>query len=168
MAGSNPGERRGGRSKGVPNVRTVAANAMNAAALGHIAQMALGDRLTAAQMDQIAALGPELGGQAAVDAVRTLAEALAEHDMRPFCGNAHRYLVDTYQDPRLPRVVRMEAAKAAIRYETPALESVSINDVSGNAPPTLDAYDTRRALSDQLHRLLGPASTRVTDVDGTD
>jgi hypothetical protein len=44
-----------------------------------------------------------------------------------FDGDAHALLVAVYKDPRNSLEVRVDAAKAAIRYERPALQAVNIN-----------------------------------------
>jgi hypothetical protein len=41
-----------------------------------------------------------------------------------FEGDAHAYLTSVYKDPSKPENVRIDAAKAAIRYEKPALAPV--------------------------------------------
>lgn len=41
-----------------------------------------------------------------------------------FTGDAHAYLMAVYKDPRNETALRVDAAKAAIRYEKPALSSV--------------------------------------------
>lgn len=42
-----------------------------------------------------------------------------------FDGNAHALLVLTYKDQKLPLDVRLDAARAAISYETPKLASIT-------------------------------------------
>lgn len=44
-----------------------------------------------------------------------------------FDGDAHAFLMTVYRDPRQPLDVRVEAAKAAIRYEKPALAAVDLS-----------------------------------------
>ena len=41
-----------------------------------------------------------------------------------FDGDAHAFLILTYKDKSLPRNLRLDAAKAAIRFEKPALTAV--------------------------------------------
>jgi hypothetical protein len=40
---------------------------------------------------------------------------------RPFKGDAHAFLMMVYKDPSLPLALRLDAAKAAITFEKPAL-----------------------------------------------
>jgi hypothetical protein len=42
----------------------------------------------------------------------------------PFDGDAHAFLILTYKDKSLPLNLRLDAAKAAIRFEKPALTAV--------------------------------------------
>ena len=46
----------------------------------------------------------------------------------PFNGDAHALLVMIYRDQTLPLVMRLDAAKAAISYETPVLAAISTID----------------------------------------
>jgi hypothetical protein len=80
----------GGRKKGTPNKRTVAAT------------------------------------EAAQQAALVLAEALGEH---AFPGDAHALLMSVYKDTRLAIDLRADAAKAALPYEKPRLQSTTL---SGN------------------------------------
>jgi hypothetical protein len=82
--GSKPGERRGGRTAGVPNKRS----------------------------DDF---------QAAIQEKAKKLEALVPG---AFEGDAHALLMAVYKDPDHEWSLRVDAAKAAIRYEKPALSSV--------------------------------------------
>ena len=84
--GSKPGERRGGRSVGIANKRTVERE------------------------------------QALTDAARMIESTLPD----AFAGNAHAVLMAIYKDPRQPIELRLDAAKAAIRYEKPALAATTV------------------------------------------
>lgn len=84
MPGSKPGERRGGRQKGVPNKSTRERQ----------------EAMEAAQA-AIAAVNPEA-----------------------FQGDAHALLMAVYKDPAQEWNLRIDAAKAAIKFEKPALSSV--------------------------------------------
>jgi hypothetical protein len=44
--------------------------------------------------------------------------------VRPHEGDALAYLMSIYKDPTMPENLRIDAAKAAIRYERPALAPV--------------------------------------------
>jgi hypothetical protein len=56
-----------------------------------------------------------------------------------FNGDAHALLMLVYKDPSLPIDLRMDAAKAAIRYETPALQATELTGANGSSliPPAL-------------------------------
>jgi hypothetical protein len=45
-----------------------------------------------------------------------------------FEGDAHTFLILTYQDKSLPRNVRLDAAKAAIRFEKPAMTAIDAHN----------------------------------------
>jgi hypothetical protein len=55
------------------------------------------------------------------------------HDAIPdaFTGDAHAFLMSVYKDPSKPESLRVDAAKAAIRFEKPSLSSVAANVSSG-------------------------------------
>ncbi|MEN6449095.1 MAG: hypothetical protein ABFC96_01265 [Thermoguttaceae bacterium] len=61
--------------------------------------------------------------QAMADAAARVTEALSA----PFDGDAHAFLMLLYKDCEQPVEVRLDAAKAAIRYEKPALASVEVS-----------------------------------------
>lgn len=69
--------------------------------------------------------------QRATEAARQITEALGAD---AFDGDAHAFLVAVYKNPLNEFAHRLDAAKAAIRYETPALSSVEAKveaEVSG-------------------------------------
>jgi hypothetical protein len=45
-----------------------------------------------------------------------------------FEGDAHAFLMLTYKDKTLPHNLRVDAAKAAIRFEKPALTAIDANN----------------------------------------
>lgn len=59
--------------------------------------------------------------EAAADAAR---EAIAEKIPEAFTGDAHALLMTVYKDPSQEMSLRIDAAKAAIKFEKPALSSV--------------------------------------------
>src|SRR6476469_822523 len=63
----------------------------------------------------------ELAMQSAMAQVEPLIEGA-------FAGNAHAFLMLLYKNPCLPVGVRLDAAKAAIRYETPALSAITYEE----------------------------------------
>ena len=65
-----------------------------------------------------------------------------------FEGDALAYLTSIYKDPTKPENVRIDAAKAAIRYERPALAAVEQAPESDFVPlaERLQAYARERAI----------------------
>jgi hypothetical protein len=60
-----------------------------------------------------------------------------------FTGNAHEFMMLIYKDPSLPLDVRLDAAKHAAKYETPALQAVEMTGKDGSplvpaAPPVVN------------------------------
>lgn len=66
-----------------------------------------------------------------------LADRLGEIIADPFEGDAHALLVCIYKDQSRDIALRMEAAKAAIRFEKPALGAIE------TGPEVLDRYVAR-------------------------
>src|ERR1700722_9208981 len=58
-----------------------------------------------------------------------------------FEGDAHAYLTSVYKDPSKPENVRIDAAKAAIRYERPALAPVEQGGPERNSNPLADRIE---------------------------
>ena len=48
-----------------------------------------------------------------------------------FAGDAHALLIATYKNPNLDLHVRLEAAKAALPYEKPRLQAVTLANEGG-------------------------------------
>ena len=46
-----------------------------------------------------------------------------------FAGDAHAFLIAVYKDPGQPMEIRLDAAKAAVRYEKPALAAVDVTSL---------------------------------------
>ena len=55
-----------------------------------------------------------------------VSEKLKDTIPKMFTGDAHTLLMVVYKDMEQPLPVRLDAAKAAIRYETPALGTVEV------------------------------------------
>lgn len=55
------------------------------------------------------------------EALAQVVEQLVDQIPDRFRGDAHEFLRVTYSDPRLPLDIRLDAAKAAIRFEKPSL-----------------------------------------------
>jgi hypothetical protein len=58
-------------------------------------------------------------------AAKAAAETIGQAVDGAFEGDAHAFLMAVYKDPGKPDDVRLDAAKAAIRYEKPALAAVA-------------------------------------------
>lgn len=87
-------------------------------------------------------------------AVQQAADAIAHVIPDAFEGDAHAYLMAVYKDPRNPADLRLDAAKAAIRYEKPALSSVDMKatvkrDIEEYSDAELIALAMQAARSDR-------------------
>ena len=85
--------------------------------------------------------------RAARETVAQVTRAMQAAELTPFEGDAHALLIAVYKDTRLPIDLRVDAAKAAIRYEKPALAHVQAEvkgDVAtyviGGAPMTEEEW----------------------------
>lgn len=68
---------------------------------------------------------PNKRTKAVLEAAQQTAEALSTAIPDAFTGDAHALLMAVYKDPAQPIELRVDAAKAAVRYEKPALSSVT-------------------------------------------
>jgi len=64
-------------------------------------------------------------------ATAEVAKQIADAIPGAFAGDAHALLVAVYKDPSLEWPMRIDAAKAAVRYEKPALASVEHSGPDG-------------------------------------
>lgn len=79
----------------------------------------------------------------AVEAATAVAAVkIAEAIPGAFEGDAHSLLMAVYKDPLKDWNVRVDAAKAAIRYEKPALSSVTA-ELDANVKATVTAIERR-------------------------
>lgn len=76
--------------------------------------------------------------QALEAAVKETAEILEDVIPDAFEGDAHAFLMKIYKDPAQDIHLRVDAAKAAVRYEKPALAAV---DVTAETTITYDVAD---------------------------
>lgn len=92
----------------------------------------------------------------------------AAWDRKAFDGMALLFLQLTYRDPRFLHSVRTDAAKAAIRFESPALQAMTLGGDADN-PVLLRHIDTRGPLDGRMTALLLAAHVPVVthDVDET-
>ena len=63
-----------------------------------------------------------------------------------FAGDAHALLIATYKNPNLDLHVRLEAAKAALPYEKPRLQAVTLAN-EGSEPPKMSELEIGRRLA---------------------
>lgn len=75
-------------------------------------------------------------------------------DDRYFDGSALQLAQRIYKDRWLPWSLRMDAMKAAIKYETPALQAVSISGDKDKPIYILGDVDARQAITDKLQHVL--------------
>jgi len=71
----------------------------------------------------------------AVEAAKAIGSAIEG----AFEGDAHALLMTIYKDPKQDMDLRIEAAKAAIRYEKPALAAVDVNSINEHTVYTISA-----------------------------
>lgn len=93
-------------------------------------------------------------GRTTIETVdRIVTQALAAAlPKEPFAGGAVEFLMSVYKDPHQPLAVRLDAAKAAAKYETPALQAIAVT----NTDPLLeidDPEELRRHLANEMVRL---------------
>ena len=71
---------------------------------------------------------------ARAERLRELSEQLKAEDetLEIFNGDAHSLLCAIYRDPKWPIDIRMDAAKAAIKFEKPALASTEMTGKDGS------------------------------------
>jgi hypothetical protein len=60
-----------------------------------------------------------------------LDSVINDEGLSPFIGDAHAFLVYCYKNPKFDLKERIDAAKAAIRFEKPALASVDNKHSAG-------------------------------------
>lgn len=65
-------------------------------------------------------------------ALQAVADRIAATIEGAFEGDAHAYLVFIYKDPKQPTELRLDVAKAAIRFEKPSLASTTLKGDAGN------------------------------------
>ena len=94
-----------------------------------------------------------------------VAQAITETIPEAFTGDAHAFLMAVYKDPQKPIDQRLDAAKAAIRYEKPALSSVEAKHsgemtVNGgiDAPPRAESYEEWNARRQRELQAVGAAA----------
>ena len=94
---------------------------------------------------------PEGQPQQAQDRVRAAAEtvALIGEAIPPdaFAGDAHAFLVAVYKNPRIDHHTRQDAAKAALPYEKPRLQAVTLADEGGEPLKMRSELETGRRLA---------------------
>ena len=184
---SLPGERRGGRKKGTPNRSTVERRMSQAAAIAALERLENGERITAddaikpkpspktpkssvntsqqthstTRPIDISEDDLRLALANAADGTMTVERAVSERINKPFNGSAHDFLKECYRDSRLPRGMRLDAAKAAIRYETPALAATTLTLPPDPSQQLRDA-DTRTPLPDVVRMILRQSLNNVS------
>ena len=95
-------------------------------------------------------------------AVREAAEMIGQVIPDAFEGDAHAYLMAVYKNPTLDVELRVAAARAAIRYEKPALSSVEASGKGGgpiavDVRPNITDRDRARALAALIARVKAEA-----------
>ncbi len=85
-------------------------------------------------------------------AVSAVSSALSNVIDGAFHGDAHALLMAVYKDPKNQMDLRVDAAKAAIRYEKPALSSTSLKNADDN-PLRVEVTSARNSLAEKLARI---------------
>lgn len=82
-----------------------------------------------------------------------------------FEGDAHALLIALYKDPKIPPDIRLDAAKAAVRFEKPTMATTSI-DLSVSQKPTVEWSDDelRRFIANERARQLNAPGAQPIDV----
>jgi hypothetical protein len=89
-------------------------------------------------------LGARAKYTAAIDAEAiALVERFRAETRGAFTGDSLAYLQTVYLDPLKPEPVRIDAAKACLRFERPALAAVMTNDASGVTSPRVMLVPTK-------------------------
>jgi len=69
--------------------------------------------------------------------VAAMAAAVEAVIPEAFAGNGHAFLMAIYKDPKQDIRMRLEAAKAAARYETPTLEPIKAQGAEASGELTV-------------------------------
>lgn len=99
--------------------------------------------------------------QAAHAAFEEARKALCTPGSKRFEGNALQFMQAVYQNPDFGMTVRMDAARTAIKFETPALSTVDINAIAKPVNKLSDA-ELRAYLESAMR-----AETIANTVDAT-
>lgn len=86
--------------------------------------------------------------------IEKLADDQCEKLEKAFRGNAHAFLRTVYRDKKQPLPVRIEAAKSAIRYETPALQAIEVTGKGGGPVQMITKDMTAREAEEAYMRML--------------
>src|SRR6266446_4554746 len=96
-----------------------------------------------------------------------IAEAIArvgETIPDAFAGDAHALLIATYKNPNLDLHVRLEAAKAALPYEKPRLQAVTLANEGGEPPKMRSELEIGRRLAFVLELIArGEVKAKIPD-----
>ena len=94
---------------------------------------------------------------------------LGDQGAKLFEGDAHALMVLTYKNPALPLDIRMDAAKAAIRFEKPAFTQTAV-DLTVRPVRADDLSDDELAaiIAGDRKQLSAAADERVVHVESAD
>ena len=81
--------------------------------------------------------------EATAQAIALIGEAIPD----AFAGDAHAFLVAVYKNPRIDHHTRQDAAKAALPYEKPRLQAVTLADEGGEPLKMRSELETGRRLA---------------------
>lgn len=119
------------------------------------------------------ALGKKTGGRkkgsrnkrtaARAEAVAEVAQTIAAQVAGAFEGDAHALLMAVYKDPAIELELRIDCAKAAIRYEKPSLAAIEHTGKDGK-PIEVEEVVTELELARRIAFLLtAPDAAKAKD-----
>lgn len=93
-------------------------------------------------------------------AVQQAAAAISETIPGAFEGDAHAFLMLVYKDPAQPCAIRIDAAKAALKVEKPALQSVAAKtELTGNLEVTISDRQRAKAIAALIAKVKAQATS---------
>lgn len=90
------------------------------------------------------------------EAARAAAAAVEAVIPDAFDGDAHAFLIAVYKDPSQPMEMRLDAAKAAVRFEKPALGAIDVTSMGEQVTFAISAEPIDREGDEWLVKHGGP------------
>lgn len=70
-----------------------------------------------------------------------ISEDLDGESVKAFDGDAHEFLMSIYKDPRMPVLLRVDAAKACVPYEKPKLSAITVKPEAADQPAPIEKVE---------------------------